>query len=268
MRFLSRDDTEITSLEEWGQLGKPASDHHWKPGRSAYELAADWIERGADARMRALLEAGGLAPVELIEGTAEKRTHFDDNPRGPRNHDLLVRARYAAEPLVIAVEGKADEPFDKPLWRWRSDALRKSPESGAPKRLDDLTQLFFGTTIDKDRDWPAIACVGYQLLSALAGTLADARIEQAPRAVLVIHEFRTEETEDERHQVNARVLDDFLTRLHPTSHTRIDTADGWITEPVIVRGDGKHLPAQTPVQIAKLVTNLRSETPASAPGTS
>jgi hypothetical protein len=212
VRFTNRDDQQIASLDDWRRLGGPAVEHHWKPGRSAYELASAWIEGNARDRVLALLAAGGLGDVELREAVAEKNTRFDEDSHGPRTHDLLVRARHGDEPLVIAVEGKADEPFDKPLWKWRDDALRRSAVSGAPKRLDRLTKLFFGTTIDKDRGWPPIACLGYQLLSALAGTLADARNEGATRAVLLVQEFVTSETDDERHPTNARVLDDFIRR--------------------------------------------------------
>ena len=116
MRFVSRDGTEIRSLEEWRRLGGPAAEHHWKPGRSAYELAADWIECDADSRVIELLSARDeLSGLELIEGIAEKKTQFDDNPRGPRNHDLLVQGRCDRGGVIIGVEGKADEPFDAPL---------------------------------------------------------------------------------------------------------------------------------------------------------
>ena len=266
VRFTNRDDQTISSLNDWRDLGKPAADRHWKPGRSAYELSAAWIERDAQERVLSLLAVGGLGDVELVEAITEKRTRFDDDPRGPRNHDLLVRARHANQALVIAVEGKADEPFDKPLWKWRAEALRRSPNSGAPRRLDNLTTLFFGTTIDTDSGWPAIACLGYQLLSALAGTLADARVDGAPRAVLLVQEFLTSETVDEKHAINARVLDDFVYRLARTNLDRADTVDGWITEPVTVRGDDKWLPPELSVQVAKLVTDLRPETRTAAQG--
>ena len=257
MRFVDRHGTQIASLEDWKHLGKPAAESHWKPGRSAYELASAWIDGDAATHTLELLRAGRLGDVQLVEGIAEKKTQFDENPRGPRNHDLLIRGRYDGQPLVVAVEGKADEPFDKPLWKWRLDALARNAESGAPKRLDALTKAFFGTTLDRDSQWPPVACLGYQLLSALAGTLADARLEGAPRAVLLVHEFATPETNDEKRAVNARVLDDFLTRVGRGPVGRTSTAGGWITDPVTVRGGGERLPAQLEVQFAKLVTDRR-----------
>ena len=74
-----------------------------------------------------------------------------------------------------------------------------------------------------------------------------------------MQEFLTSETVDEKHAINARVLDDFVHRLARTTPDRADTADGWITAPVTVRGDDKWLPPELPVQFAKLVTDLRPE---------
>lgn len=259
VRFYNRDGEEITSLDEWGRLGKPAADSHWKPGSSAYELAAQWIERDAEQRVTELLSLRReLAGVELLEGIAEKQTRFDDIQRGPRNHDLLVRAMTTAGPLVVAVEGKADEAFDHPLWRWRQRALRRSPHSEAPRRVDRLTALFFGTTIDKDLGHPPLGCLGYQLLSALAGSLADAREAGATHAVLLVHEFVTSETDDSKHAANAHALEDFVIRLAGGAIDRADTPDGWISEPIPIRGDGTWLPDSLPVLIAKLLTNRRT----------
>lgn len=50
----------------------------------------------------------------------------------------------------------------------------------------------------------------YQLFAAMAGTLLEAESQRSSKAVLVIHEFRTEKTEDEKIEHNARELDSFL----------------------------------------------------------
>lgn len=256
MRFVSRHDEPITTLEEWRTLGKPAADHHWQQGRSARELAEDWLQRDAAARVVSLLELQeAFGGITLIEGVAEKQTQFDDLPRGKRNHDLLVRATCRAGNVTIGVEGKADESFDKPLWQWRERATSASADSAAPQRLDHLTGLWFGTTIDRDQTQPPLACLGYQLLSALAGTLADAKADEAGLAVLLVHEFVTDKTDDARHQANARVLENFVTRLAGDA-TREGDADAWITAPVNVPGDGSWTPRQTQVSMAKMVTRL------------
>jgi hypothetical protein len=257
MHVVNRTGTEIRSVCEWGTLAKPAAERHWVEGRSAYELAADWIDGDAAERAIELLSLRPeLAGIVLIEGIAEKKTRFDDIPSGPRSHDLLVHARTHAGPLVIGVEGKADEPFDHPLWRWRQRALRQTPTTRAPVRLDNLTTVFFGSTIDADTLQPSLACLGYQLLSGLAGTLADAKSCSAANAVLLIHEFRTGKTDDRLKAANAFALEVFLQRLAPDGIERSESSDGWITEPISVRGDGKWMPRVLPVSVAKLVTTV------------
>jgi hypothetical protein len=128
----NRDGLAIMSLDEWAQLGKPASADHWKAGRSAYELARDWTEGdAATARLSSLSVCPAFAGVELLDGVVEKRTQFDDDPHGPRNHDLLLRARLPSGTAVtVGVEGKADESFDVPLWRYRELGLQRSRNTG------------------------------------------------------------------------------------------------------------------------------------------
>jgi hypothetical protein len=109
MRFFDRDGAVIRSLDDWKRLGKPASESHWKPGRSAYELAHDWIDRdAADAVCALLSRCLDFAGLRLTTGVAEKQTRFDEDSRRSRNHDLLVGGTTNAGPLTIGVEGKAD----------------------------------------------------------------------------------------------------------------------------------------------------------------
>jgi hypothetical protein len=252
--FEGNDGAPIASLDDWEVHGGPAAGHHWQPGRSAYELARDWVEGDAAGLTAALLqqrpEFAGLA---LSRAVAEKKTQFDDNPRGPRNHDLLVEATTAEGPVVIGIEGKADETFDKPLAEWRQDP---NPKSGKGARLDGLTTSFFGATLDED---PTLGTLAYQLMSALAGTLADAQRVGAVRAVLLIQEFVTDKTTDDKHKVNAAALDAFVERLaEPAGVERVGGEDAWITGPITVHGDGTRRPDALPVHVAKLVRRLRT----------
>ena len=253
--ILSRHDppVAITTHDEWQKHGGPASKDHWVRGRSAWELACDWIERdGADRVVELLTLRPELAGLALTEGVAEKQTHFDEQGRGPRNHDLLVRATANVGHVTIGIEGKADESFDDPVWLWQDKRLKASPDSGAPSRIDRLTRQWFGTTLRTDRDHPPLACIGYQLFSALAGTLADAKTYGSAIAVLLIQEFDTDRTESPKHDVNARVLDDFIRRLGGSDLERSGTDTAWITAPMHIRGDGVWTPTKLPVCVAKL----------------
>jgi len=154
--------------------------------------------------------------------------------------------------LIVGVEGKADEAFDKPLVKWLEARVKGAPASQAPERLDRLSEALFSTTL---RETAEIGGLGYQLLSAAGGTLADARTEEAANAVLLIHEFVTPETSDAKHEVNAKALAAFIARLGPAD--RVGDADAWLAGPWDIRGDGKWLPSATPMFVGKLVTRTR-----------
>lgn len=194
-----------------------------------------------------------VSDVDLGCGIVEKLTQFDDNSRGPR-HDLLAIGSTPAGPIVIGVEGKADETFGAKLDRHVADALRGSPSSGTPSRVDRLTAAFFGATRSTD---PSLGTLRYQLLSGLAGTLADARERDAPEAILLVHEFRTPRTADRLQADNAAALDAFLARLHPSA-VRSGSRAAWITDPVRMRGDRRWMPAELPVESQRLHHRLEA----------
>jgi hypothetical protein len=253
------DGDPISTIDDWMKHGGPKSPRHWKPDRSAYELAADWIERGAEDRIVELVSLlDEVDGVELLGGVAEKKTFFDGYS-GPRNHDLLIRAQSAQGPITLGIEAKADEPFDLPLWRYREEGLKESANTKKLDRIDHLVALWFATRLTADRAEPALITIGYQLFSALAGLLADAKLDGSSLAVLVVYEFRTALTDDAEHEHNARVYEAFIERLLGSDHGRRQTADGtgWITEPADIRGDGKKMPSATKVALAKVERDLR-----------
>jgi hypothetical protein len=255
MDFFNNDGRRLETLADWRNHGGPVSGRLWAEGRSARELARAWIEGDAATQVTSLLtsvpELGGLV---LDRGIAEKQTRFDDIRGGPRHHDLLVIGRAPSGTVVIGVEGKADEPFDEPLDAWVMSARARSERTRAPERLDRLTTAFFGTTLDED---PLLALLRYQLLSALAGTLADAREQHAAYAVLLVHEFETPWTNDDLQRRNAEDLEAFLGQLAPGVE-RLGGDRAWIAGPLVVAGDGTWLPEESMVYVAKLVTSTRS----------
>ena len=254
MDFYSSDGRRLATLADWRNHGGSVSWRHWAEGGSTRELARAWLEGDAATQVTALLtsvpELGGLV---LDHGIAEKETRFDDIPGDPRHHDLLVICRAPAGTVVIGVEGKAGEPFDEPLDAWVMRAEARSERTRAPERLDRLTTAFFGTTLEEH---PLLAPLRYQLVSALAGTLADARDQDAARAVLLVHEFETPWTDDDLHRRNAEDLEAFLGQLAPGVE-RLGADRAWIAGPLVVAGDGTWLADQTEVYVAKLVTTTR-----------
>lgn len=60
---------------------------------------------------------------------------------------------------------------------------------------------------------PPIEGLRYQLLTACAGALCEAERLGSPRTLMLVHEFVTDKTPDEKHARNAGDLDAFLKRL-------------------------------------------------------
>jgi hypothetical protein len=251
MKFFNHAGQEIRTSDDWMRLAGPVSADHIADGRSAVEMRRAWMDGDAVQRVTELLAGpGGHPGVALERGIVEKLTPFDDNPRGPRHHDLLVIASAPTGPIVIGVEGKADETFGAALGHHVARARKGSSASGTPQRVDQLTSAFLGTTLAED---PSLATIPYQLLSALAGTMVDARKQDAVEAVVLVHEFRTTKTADRRHAANAAALDAFVARMHPTA-ARTGDETAWITDPFTVTWHSD----TRPVRLAKLVTDARA----------
>lgn len=115
-----------------------------------------------------------------------------DKERGEhRNHDLVAVGTAAAVPLLVAVEGKAGEPFgDASAGAYYS--RRFATRSRVPHRIANLVGALTGERVDSEADAELdslLAGRGYQLLTAAVGAVLEAARWHCPRAVLLIHEF-------------------------------------------------------------------------------
>jgi hypothetical protein len=185
MRFFWRSD-EIHSHAEWRRRIASNDD---QPFRSAPTLATAWT--GPLELLSALSKQEGLIDFVIEKVIIEAQTRFDQFG-GPRNHDLLVKGRAKGETVVVAVEAKAGETFGPMVSEYRAAGARKrgsGEATNAPERLEQLLGDF-----GLDRAGPAEADgLRYQLLAALAGTLAAAQEAEAEHAVLMVHDFITDE---------------------------------------------------------------------------
>lgn len=161
-------------------LAKPIK--HWRPGHSAMELATSWI--GA-AHFPASVEATlGTSPTyagcRLIEGFFEREVDLGTRGR-PSQTDLLVLVELLGDGLgVIAVEGKAREPFGRRVSEWNDGAGKQS-------RLDDLCRrLGLHAT--------AVGHLRYQLLHRTVSALIEARRYGAWDALMLVHSFDADNT--------------------------------------------------------------------------
>ena len=140
----------IQSFADWEQHALPPERKvlHWKEGRSAFELGRSWTIGGeptVPAELVQLLESHeGTKRTVIKSGITERETTLPFVHRGPRCHDLALRAGRDDCLTTICIEGKADEPCGRTV----AEELRKArqrPETSFPERLDWLTCSLVGT---------------------------------------------------------------------------------------------------------------------------
>lgn len=151
--------------------------------------------------------------VRVTGGEPEARVPFDQFPGEPRNSDLILRAEDEHGPLAIPIEAKGHESFGPYVGDAAADALERrlaNPPSNAIRRIEQLVAALLSP---RSRGVPHLRKIRYQLLTGVAGALAWARMCHASRAVFLIPEFRTAQTDDVLQEANEKDLRNFLHRL-------------------------------------------------------
>lgn len=207
----------ISCVADWKRTAPPKADYQWVEGRSAYELAYAWCGGGAPAvpeELTALFDSRAETRGLVVdEALPEHRVSFDAHGGEPRNADLALIGRASGSKIAVTIEAKADESFGATVARTVADALERgigNPRSRGVRRVEDLVRALLPT---RGKGLPHVGDLRYQLLTATAGTLAYAASEHASLAVLIVHEFITDQTTDIRHANNVADLERFVRRL-------------------------------------------------------
>lgn len=254
---LHKNGVPIVCVEDWKRIAPPKAEYQWVEGRSAYELAHAWCGRGAPEvppELTALFESRAETRGLLIdEVLPEHRVSFDAHGGEPRNADLALVGHTLESKVVVTIEAKADEPFGATVGQTVADALERAienPRSRGVRRVEDLVRALLPP---RSKGLTHVCDLRYQLLTAVAGTLAYAAIQDAPLAVLIVHEFITGKTSDKRHAENAADYERFLHRFagNPLSGDAPHSSVG----PFAVPGASPF--RGTPLLIGKIVSNSR-----------
>lgn len=236
---IEKNNVAIETLESWWQVAPPKDRiKHWVDDHSAKEVARAWLANAPQSpppEIAALLSSHpDLVDLVLERVEPEALLPFD-NRNGPRNADLAITARDRKGVVAITVEAKADEPFDNTVAEVFDVALERlleNPRSGGVARVVDLAQSLIPGWVTGT---VAVSELRYQLLTAVAGTLALAAEIEADRAVLVIHEFHTAKTSARLLSRNAQDIDHFVARLSNGTVRAID--EGVLAGPFFVPGE-------------------------------
>ena len=195
---------------------------HWRPDHSALELATIWIgARGfPPSVVRVLSSCPTYAVCRLIEGLFEREVDLGSKGR-PSQTDLLVLVQLAAGGYgVIAVEGKAREPFGPLVSKWNDGP-------GKQARLESLCEQL-------GLDPGAAGDLYYQLLHRTVSAVREARRYGAHEALMLVHSFDPGDSSLGAYQAFAAALG--LTNAVPNAITsskvlgNVTLRLGWVKE--------------------------------------
>jgi hypothetical protein len=163
-------------VEEWRHL-LADPELHWKAGRSAMTLARCWeAANGLPSEIAALLTNIG-SPAELLLAIPEHKVPLPGSSRGDSQNDIFALVRAGSTTVAVMIEGKVDEPFDRPLGQWLLNA-----SDGKRERLAFVCEML-------GLREPPPGDVFYQLLHRTASAVIEARRFGTSAACMIVHSF-------------------------------------------------------------------------------
>lgn len=215
--YLEKNGHRIKSIKDWRSFAPPKSKKHWVRGRSAFELARAWCGSGSPRmpqEIRELFESAKETRGLIVEKAfPEYCIKFDSYGGERRNADLAFVGKARLTKIAVTVEAKADEAFGETINKTLSAALERRLRNAKSRGVDRVIDLVQSLLSSHHKGQRHIGWLRYQLFTATAGSLAFAVSEGASVAVLLLHEFITDQTRDELHKRNATDLEEFLNRL-------------------------------------------------------
>ena len=197
MKVVDSKGDPIRTMDQWKPIVRRS---HWKEGRSAYSLADFILNRNGAAHLESRVSSVLEQAVRLEHGKPEYAAKFDQY-RGPARLDIGIFGQTSSgHSLFVGVEAKVDEPFGSETvcekYQEAIEYLIKNPRSKAADRVKELLSRYLA-----DTDEPCeskFAHVGYQLLTATAGTVAT----QSDLSIFCVTVFKTREYDEERGKGN------------------------------------------------------------------
>jgi hypothetical protein len=160
--------------ESWQKL---LPEKHWRSGYSAKTLAHCWEENeGFPKEFEFAFEKSGLE-AEILLAIPEFKVNLD-TAAGPSQNDIFVLAKDSEGLIVIMIEGKVEEPFDKTIKEWK---MQES--DGKEQRFDYLLEQL---QLDKNANYDLYY---YQLFHRTVSAIKTAEKFGAKKAIMIVHSF-------------------------------------------------------------------------------
>lgn len=227
---ITKGEHRIDTVDDWRRLAPPKKSGQWRVGRSAQTVAEIWLAGGGKSlppEVQSMLSSHDrFGGVQDGDWDAEPEVPLPfDSARNPRMTDILVLAKDSHGPFVIAVEAKADETFGCTITEELAgaiEAVQKTPASQKLRRVEMLAKSLMRAQVNGA---PPIGALRYQLFTACAGALCEAKRRGVTRAIMLVHEFVTDQTRDQKHASNAADLDLFVNRITAGRIRHIENGD-------------------------------------------
>lgn len=198
----------ITNLGQWEKIVRK---EHWKDRKSAKELAKIWMETKGEYLEGLIGSKDEFEGIKFKLASPEYESKFDDYGSG-RNHDLLVLAEDKKGEVLISLEAKVEEGFDERIedkyYTYLFKRINGEP-TYLPDRIEGLLASVFKRKMDKE-----VFNLRYQLLHAVAGTVAEAKKRNINKAILLVNTFWARDVEySNAYKRNTDDLNQFLKYL-------------------------------------------------------
>jgi hypothetical protein len=203
-------------------LGKKEKD--WKAGRSAHALCSMWFKSNAlPQSVKSLLATNPrFAAAELVDAFVERQVDLGSSGRHSQT-DLMAILGLESDIAVLAIEGKAGEPFGEYVEAWLKSG------GGKPARLQQLCATF---GISPDQALP----VRYQLIHRAASAVYEAARYRSNAAIFLVQSFSNDEKSFSDYVNFLRIIG-FENDIRPGTLLGPITCDGralysaWLNEP-------------------------------------
>ena len=156
-------------------------ERHWEEGRSAHALAYAWHrQRGFPPAISSIFNGHPIfRSAKLIDAFLERQTDLG-SPGAHSQTDLLAIASIDSGLVIVGVEGKAGETFDRVVHQWLEEGGRRK------ERLEGLCKTLCLSV-------EAVDQLRYQLLHRAASAIYEAKRYRTNFAAMIIHSFKDDQ---------------------------------------------------------------------------
>lgn len=206
----------ISSIEEWFKYCPPAKgEKQWADKRSAKEMAKFWISIQNQNDFLLFLQKTNKDLI-LNYAFPEMATEFDDY-ESPRKNDLCIYATDRNKKVLIAIEGKADEPFGNYVAKEWIDSINKKIENNKSEKINRIIGLY--QRFDNNALFLKLR---YQLTYWIAGAIDEAKRNEMDTVFLIVQEFHSNKTEAKKIMVNKGDLDFFVNFISNSDFEKVN----------------------------------------------